>query len=142
MWIILRNFQLNAVSSRSHAILGIKLMITTGDQTRISTASAIDLAGSEDNRRTENQRERKVEYADINKSLFTVAKCVDISRQALRIPYRESKLTRLLDIGRRILDYQTLLGSQAMCEDLASLEAVFNNRIICLQEIKLTWKSI
>ena len=88
------------MSSRSHAILGIKLVVTTGDQTRISTASAIDLAGSEDNRRTENQKERMIESANINKSLFTLAKCVEaISRQDVRIPYRESKMTRILNIG-------------------------------------------
>jgi hypothetical protein len=46
--------KLNAHSSRSHAILCVKLTVTTGDEVRISTASAIDLAGSEDNRRTEN----------------------------------------------------------------------------------------
>lgn len=75
----------------------------TGDQIRISTASAIDLAGSEDNRRTENQKERMVESASINKSLFTLAKCVEaISRQDVRIPYRESKMTRILNIGMYI----------------------------------------
>lgn len=76
----------------------------TGDQIRISTASAIDLAGSEDNRRTENQKERMVESASINKSLFTLAKCVEaISRQDVRLPTRESKMTRLLNIGMYIL---------------------------------------
>ena len=63
-------------------------------------ASAIDLAGSEDNRRTENQKERMVESASINKSLFTLAKCVEaISRPDVRIPFRESKMTRILNIG-------------------------------------------
>lgn len=46
--------KLNAHSSRSHAILCVKLIETKGDSIRISTASAIDLAGSEDNRRTNN----------------------------------------------------------------------------------------
>lgn len=42
-----------------------------------------------------------VESASINKSLFTLAKCVEaISRQDVRIPYRESKMTRILNIGR------------------------------------------
>ena len=83
-------------------------MVRTGDQTRISTASAIDLAGSEDNRRTENRKERMVESANINKSLFTLTKCIEaISRQDVRIPYRESKLTRILNIGMYSLDCQT-----------------------------------
>ena len=41
-----------------------------------------------------------VESANINKSLFTLAKCVEaISRQDMRIPNRESKMTRILNIG-------------------------------------------
>lgn len=68
---------------------------------RISTASAIDLAGSEDNRRTENGKERLVESASINKSLFTLAQCVEaISEKKSRIPYRESKMTRILSLGQ------------------------------------------
>ena len=46
--------KLNASSSRSHAVLCVRLVVTRGDAVRVSTASAIDLAGSEDNRRTEN----------------------------------------------------------------------------------------
>lgn len=68
---------------------------------RISTASAIDLAGSEDNRRTENGKERLVESANINKSLFILAQCVEaISEKKSRIPYRESKMTRILSLGQ------------------------------------------
>lgn len=69
--------KLNAESSRSHAILQVKVTQTNGDQTLISTASAIDLAGSEDNRRTENGKERMVESASINKSLFVLSSCID-----------------------------------------------------------------
>ncbi|MCJ1282844.1 hypothetical protein MMC26_002170 [Xylographa opegraphella] len=93
--------KLNAHSSRSHAVLCVKLVITTGDQTRTSTASAIDLAGSEDNRRTDNGKERLVESASINKSLFVLAQCVEaISKKQARIPYRESKMTRILSLGQ------------------------------------------
>ncbi|KUI72146.1 Kinesin-like protein KIF22 [Cytospora mali] len=93
--------KLNAHSSRSHAILRVKVTQTTGDQVLESTASAIDLAGSEDNRRTENNRERLVESAAINKSLFVLSQCVDaISRGDKRIPYRESKMTRILSLGQ------------------------------------------
>ncbi|KAI4091806.1 MAG: hypothetical protein LQ344_003910 [Seirophora lacunosa] len=93
--------KLNAHSSRSHAILCFKVTMTTGDQVRVSTASAIDLAGSEDNRRTDNGKERMVESASINKSLFVLAKCVEaISQNQTRIPYRESKMTRILSLGQ------------------------------------------
>jgi hypothetical protein len=93
--------QLNAHSSRSHAILGVKVTVTSPDSTRISTASAIDLAGSEDNRRTDNDKERMVESASINKSLFVLAQCVEaITKKQHRIPYRESKMTRILSLGQ------------------------------------------
>ena len=92
--------KLNSHSSRSHAILRIGLAVTTGDETRISTVSAIDLAGSEDNRRTENGKERLVESASINKSLFVLAKCVEAIGQKQRAPYRESKMTRILSLGQ------------------------------------------
>ncbi|WQF78921.1 Putative kinesin-like protein [Colletotrichum destructivum] len=93
--------KLNAHSSRSHAIMRVKVTQTTGDQVLESTASAIDLAGSEDNRRTDNGKERLVESAAINKSLFVLSQCIDaISRGDKRIPYRESKMTRILSLGQ------------------------------------------
>ncbi|KAF4965308.1 hypothetical protein FSARC_6890 [Fusarium sarcochroum] len=93
--------KLNAHSSRSHAILRVKLRQSTGDGVRESTASAIDLAGSEDNRRTDNGKERLVESAAINKSLFVLSQCIDaIGRGDKRIPYRESKMTRILSLGQ------------------------------------------
>ena len=93
--------KLNAHSSRSHAILCFKVTMTTGEKVQISTASAIDLAGSEDNRRTDNGKDRLVESASINKSLFVLAKCVEaISQKQTRIPYRESKMTRILSLGQ------------------------------------------
>lgn len=42
-----------------------------------------------------------VESASINKSLFVLAKCVEaISQNQSRIPYRESKMTRILSLGQ------------------------------------------
>lgn len=73
----------------------------SSDKTVVSKASAIDLAGSEDNRRTENDKERMVESASINKSLFVLAQCVEaITKKQHRIPYRESKMTRILSLGQ------------------------------------------
>ncbi|KAF2687762.1 kinesin family protein-like protein [Lentithecium fluviatile CBS 122367] len=93
--------KLNAHSSRSHAVLGVKVTQTTETTIRVSRASCIDLAGSEDNRRTDNSTERLKESNAINSSLFTLANCVDaINSKAPRIPYRESKLTRILSLGQ------------------------------------------
>ncbi|KAK3072040.1 hypothetical protein LTR53_007550 [Teratosphaeriaceae sp. CCFEE 6253] len=93
--------KLNAHSSRSHAVLCVKVTQITGNATRVSTASAIDLAGSEDNRRTDNKDARMVESASINRSLFVLAQCVEaIGRKQARVPYRESKMTRILALGQ------------------------------------------
>ncbi|KAH8890420.1 P-loop containing nucleoside triphosphate hydrolase protein, partial [Thozetella sp. PMI_491] len=93
--------KLNAHSSRSHAILRVKVTQTTGDMVRESTASAIDLAGSEDNRRIDNGKERLAESVAINKSLLMLSQCIDaISRGDKWIPYRNSKMTRSLSLGQ------------------------------------------
>lgn len=93
--------KLNAHSSRSHAVLCVKITQTTETMVRISRASCIDLAGSEDNRRTDNNKERLVESSAINKSLFVLAQCVEaMNKKASRIPYRESKMTRILSLGQ------------------------------------------
>jgi DNA uptake protein ComE-like DNA-binding protein len=93
--------QLNAHSSRSHAVLCVKITQTTETTVQVSRASCIDLAGSEDNRRTDNNKERLVESSAINKSLFVLAQCVEaMNKKASRIPYRESKMTRILSLGQ------------------------------------------
>jgi hypothetical protein len=59
------------------------------------------LAGSEDNRRTANDKERMIESASINKSLFVLSQCVEaMTKKQNRIPYRESKMTRILSLGQ------------------------------------------
>ncbi|XP_077303515.1 kinesin-like protein KIF22 isoform X1 [Lithobates pipiens] len=92
--------KLNDRSSRSHAVLLIKVQKTQQvPPFKLLTGKLylIDLAGSEDNRRTGNQGIRLKESGAINSSLFTLSKVVDALNQGLpRIPYRDSKLTRLL----------------------------------------------
>ncbi|KAH8151594.1 uncharacterized protein LAJ45_04216 [Morchella importuna] len=95
--------KLNAHSSRSHAIICVRVAISNRDtgETRTGTVSCIDLAGSEDNRRTCNDKERMIESASINKSLFVLAQCVEaMTKKQNRIPYRESKMTRILSLGQ------------------------------------------
>uniref|UniRef100_A0A3B4ANE9 Kinesin-like protein n=1 Tax=Periophthalmus magnuspinnatus TaxID=409849 RepID=A0A3B4ANE9_9GOBI len=92
--------KLNQRSSRSHAILLIKVVRTQRVSHRQQTGKLylVDLAGSEDNRRTGNQGIRLKESGAINLSLFTLSKVVDSlnSGTSGRVPYRDSKLTRLL----------------------------------------------
>ncbi|GAA6214209.1 kinesin-like protein KIF22 [Lates japonicus] len=93
--------KLNQRSSRSHAILLIKVVRTEHalpHRQQTGKLYLVDLAGSEDNRRTGNQGIRLKESGAINLSLFTLSKVVDSlnSGTAIRVPYRDSKLTRLL----------------------------------------------
>jgi hypothetical protein len=83
----------------SHAILCVNVAITSGDETS-QWCIGHRLAGSEDNRRTDNGK-RLVESASINRSLFVLAQCVEaISKKQARIPYRESRMTRILSLGQ------------------------------------------
>lgn len=93
--------KLNQRSSRSHAILLIKVVRTQRSppyRQRTGKLYLVDLAGSEDNRRTGNEGIRLKESGAINLSLFTLSKVVDAlnAGAGVRVPYRDSKLTRLL----------------------------------------------
>ncbi|XP_017559977.1 kinesin-like protein KIF22 isoform X2 [Pygocentrus nattereri] len=93
--------KLNQRSSRSHAILLIKVVKSQRippHRQQTGKLYLVDLAGSEDNRRTGNQGIRLKESGAINLSLFTLSKVVDSlnAGAAGRVPYRDSKLTRLL----------------------------------------------
>ncbi|PVH93477.1 kinesin [Periconia macrospinosa] len=94
----------NATSSRSHAVLQIN--VSTKDRNAsvnephtMATLSIIDLAGSERASVTKNRGERLLEGANINKSLLALGSCINAlcdPRKRNHIPYRNSKLTRLL----------------------------------------------
>lgn len=115
--------QFNARSSRSHAV--VQIVVESRERTpggttaggdgkrsgilpggvRVSTLSLIDLAGSE---KAAESKERRQEGAHINKSLLTlgtvIAKLSDwkdkegkgSDKEGKHLPYRDSKLTRLL----------------------------------------------
>uniref|UniRef100_H3AS99 Kinesin-like protein n=1 Tax=Latimeria chalumnae TaxID=7897 RepID=H3AS99_LATCH len=88
--------ELNNHSSRSHSILLLKVVKTQSiSPFRQLTGKLylIDLAGSEDNRRTGNQGIRLKESGAISSSLFIVSKVMDVLNRGLpRIPYWDSKL--------------------------------------------------
>lgn len=93
--------KLNTHSSRSHAVLMLKViksdMTKSPAQKLCSKLYLIDLAGSEDNRRTGNEGIRLKESGAINTSLFMLSEVVDaLNKGKPLIPYRQSKLTRLL----------------------------------------------
>lgn len=113
--------QFNARSSRSHAVVQIvvesrerapagsasqdKRSAIIPGGVRVSTLSLIDLAGSE---RAAESKERRTEGAHINKSLLTLGTVIarlsdskdksgnSTDKEGKHLPYRDSKLTRLL----------------------------------------------
>ncbi|KAG0469265.1 hypothetical protein HPP92_018593 [Vanilla planifolia] len=94
---------LNDCSSRSHAVVSIEVR-NDGINGKLNL---IDLAesssGNEDNRRTCNEGIRLQESAKINQSLFALSNVIRaLNHNEQRIPYRESKLTRILQdsLGR------------------------------------------
>jgi len=95
----------NACSSRSHAVMqiNVKQMARTADvsaSVKVGKLSLIDLAGSERACVSQNRGERLKEGANINKSLLALGNCINSLgenyREGKHVPYRNSKLTRLL----------------------------------------------
>ncbi|KAH7912354.1 P-loop containing nucleoside triphosphate hydrolase protein [Hygrophoropsis aurantiaca] len=91
---------LNRASSRSHAVLTITVTMTDSmaQKTLTGKINLVDLAGSENNKLTgNNDPVRLAESAAINKSLSVLGQVVwALNSGASRIPYRNSKLTRIL----------------------------------------------
>ncbi|KAF2859012.1 kinesin-domain-containing protein [Piedraia hortae CBS 480.64] len=94
----------NATSSRSHAVLQVNISLkdrnaSVHEPVTMATLSIIDLAGSERASATKNRGERLLEGANINKSLLALGSCINAlcdPRKKNHVPYRNSKLTRLL----------------------------------------------
>jgi kinesin family protein 18/19 len=92
----------NKESSRSHAVL--QVFIKQKDKSaglsaevKIAKLSMIDLAGSEKGAVTGSKGARFREGSNINKSLLALGNCINaLADGAKYIPYRNSKLTRLL----------------------------------------------
>ncbi|KAM9117618.1 LOW QUALITY PROTEIN: kinesin-like protein KIF12 [Pangshura tecta] len=95
---------LNGHSSRSHALLSIRIqhkaVSPDPSSRRQGVLCFVDLAGSERVKDTGSAGERLVEASNINRSLLALGHCisllVDPRRRRSHIPYRDSKLTRLL----------------------------------------------
>ncbi|KAL7525932.1 hypothetical protein ACHAXR_002550, partial [Thalassiosira sp. AJA248-18] len=100
---------MNSTSSRSHAVFTVNLAQTTrsadGDEiTTMSRFTFVDLAGSERMKKTGAEGERAKEGIKINEGLLALGNVInalaDDERLAkgekVHVPYRQSKLTRLL----------------------------------------------
>uniref|UniRef100_A0A674AN23 Kinesin-like protein n=1 Tax=Salmo trutta TaxID=8032 RepID=A0A674AN23_SALTR len=96
---------MNATSSRSHAVFQIYLKqqdrtASLNPNVRVAKMSLIDLAGSERASATNAKGARQREGANINRSLLALGNVInslaDPKSKKAHIPYRDSKLTRLL----------------------------------------------
>ncbi|OQS06835.1 kinesin [Thraustotheca clavata] len=93
--------KMNAVSSRSHTVFSIHVFQhdPTTNEVISGTLNLVDLAGSERLKKSESDGQRLKEALHINSSLSAVGKVVmslDPESRFNYIPYRDSKLTRLL----------------------------------------------
>ena len=91
----------NETSSRSHAICNIVVKLKGYDE-EYGKLSLVDLAGSERAQETQsNNRQRRAEGAEINKSLLALKECIRAldekkSNPDTHVPFRASKLTHVL----------------------------------------------
>jgi hypothetical protein len=125
--------QMNATSSRAHTVITISFTQIFYDQNtgqplnrKQSDINLVDLAGSERADKTGATGDRLAEGSNINKSLSTLGKVITaLSKRAAGelkrnevVPYRESKLTRIL---------QNALGGNSKTTMIAAISpASFN----------------
>ncbi|CAN4100917.1 unnamed protein product [Withania somnifera] len=93
---------LNKQSSRSHSIFSITIHIKEytpegEEMIKCGKLNLVDLAGSENISRSGAREGRAREAGEINKSLLTLGRVINaLVEHSGHVPYRESKITRLL----------------------------------------------
>ena len=115
---------MNADSSRSHSIftINVEMMQTSGNDQHIRKGklNLVDLAGSERQSKTQATGDRLREANKINLSLSALGNVISalVDGKSKHIPYRDSKLTRLL---------QDSLGGNTKTMMVACLSPADNN---------------
>lgn len=88
--------RMNAESSRSHCVVILKTTKRVGESKTEAKIKMVDLAGSEKTRKTQATGQRLEEAKLINASLTALSQVLVCLTEGGFIPYRNSKLTRLL----------------------------------------------
>ncbi|CAB3364922.1 Hypothetical predicted protein [Cloeon dipterum] len=115
---------MNASSSRSHTIFTVTIHIREAteageDLIRTGKINLVDLAGSENISRSGATNQRAKEAGNINQSLLTLGRVITaLVEKTPHVPYRESKLTRLL---------QDSLGGKTKTAIVATVSPVLAN---------------
>ena len=121
---------MNEISSRSHAIFIITVeqitsikdnnINTNNFSTKISKLNLVDLAGSERTKLTGAKGKQLEESKRINKSLSALGNVINALTElkgAIHIPYRDSKLTRLLEDSLGGNCKTTMITMISPCQD-------------------------
>ncbi|CAK4115753.1 unnamed protein product [Aphanomyces euteiches] len=160
--------EMNSESSRSHAILTLTMVqyipydipsteeggeadAPTEFDVRCCYFNFVDLAGSEKQKMTKAEGQRLKEGIDINKGLFVLG-CVinalgdDTKRGKVHVPYRDSKLTRMLQDSLEGAEAEVMRLSgelkrwrnemDAMKEELLATQAQRDYFRLCCEELK------
>ncbi|RKO96594.1 hypothetical protein CXG81DRAFT_14230, partial [Caulochytrium protostelioides] len=125
--------KMNESSSRSHCIFSITVHIKEAtpdgeDLLKVGKLNLVDLAGSENIGRSGAESRRAKEAGMINQSLLTLGRVINaLVERSPHVPYRESKLTRLLQdsLGGRTKTCILAAISPARCsldETLSTLD--------------------
>ncbi|POM69096.1 Kinesin-like protein [Phytophthora palmivora] len=129
-----RSTHMNQVSSRSHSVFQLFLEQRRKDGTVLkSKFNLVDLAGSEKwNMGTEMKEHHISEMTNINLSLHTLGRCIAAlssksTGSSVHVPYRDSKITRLL---------QDSLGGNTKTKIIATLSPSLD----CVEESISTLK--
>ncbi|XP_018334542.1 kinesin-like protein Klp61F [Agrilus planipennis] len=114
---------MNAQSSRSHTVFCITVYAreTTLEEevVKMGKLNLVDLAGSENISRSGAVDVRAREAGSINQSLLTLGRCIKaLVDRCPHVPYRESKLTRIL---------QDSLGGRTKTSIIATISPTFSN---------------
>ncbi|KAL7681113.1 putative kinesin-like protein [Plasmopara halstedii] len=132
---------MNENSSRSHSIFTIRIHskehnATGEDLLRVGQLNLVDLAGSECVGRSGARNARAREAGTINQSLLTLGRVITALVDNLpHVPYRDSKLTRLLQESLGGRAKTTIIATVAPCADsldesLSTLEYAFRAKNI------------
>ena len=124
--------KMNAFSSRSHTVFTITVLQrdkVTG-QTVSGMLNLVDLAGCERLKKSESQGVRLKEALHINTSLTALGKVInalDPSSEQTHVPYRDSKLTRVL---------QNSLGGNSITSVIAAIHPTSKHYEECLSTLQ------